>query len=153
MIASEFTLLQRTSVVTLSICGIFKEVVTISAAGIVFHDELSVVNISGLIVTIISIASYNYLKVVKMREEAREKLRKKDEGLYEELRYDGEDDPNTEADDANAANADPAPLIGDQQSRSNGGMGSSQPSGSHLHSNSTTNGVSGSSAKRREDME
>ncbi|RMD42810.1 hypothetical protein DV735_g2327, partial [Chaetothyriales sp. CBS 134920] len=62
MIASEFTLLQRTSVVTLSICGIFKEVVTITAAGIVFHDELSVVNISGLIVTISCIACYNYLK-------------------------------------------------------------------------------------------
>ncbi|KAI9751762.1 MAG: Triose-phosphate Transporter, partial [Candelina submexicana] len=41
MTASEFALLQRTSVVTLSICGIFKEVVTISAAGIVFHDQLT----------------------------------------------------------------------------------------------------------------
>ncbi|RMZ83117.1 hypothetical protein DV738_g1205, partial [Chaetothyriales sp. CBS 135597] len=63
MIASEFTLLQRTSVVTLSICGIFKEVVTISAAGIVFHDKLSIVNISGLLVTISCIACYNYLKL------------------------------------------------------------------------------------------
>lgn len=74
MIASEFTLLQRTSVVTLSICGIFKEVVTISAAGIVFHDELSFVNVSGLVVTIISIACYNYMKVGKMRTEARERF-------------------------------------------------------------------------------
>lgn len=40
MTSSEFALLQRTSVVTLSICGIFKEVVTITAAGIVFHDPL-----------------------------------------------------------------------------------------------------------------
>lgn len=77
MISAEFTLLQRTNVVTLSICGIFKEVVTISAAGIVFHDELSVVNVSGLLITIASIASYNYLKVTKMRREAREKLVKK----------------------------------------------------------------------------
>lgn len=76
MIASEFTLLQRTNVVTLSICGIFKEVVTISAAGIVFHDELSVVNVTGLLVTIASIASYNYLKITKMRREARERLAK-----------------------------------------------------------------------------
>ncbi|RMZ91530.1 hypothetical protein DV736_g1252, partial [Chaetothyriales sp. CBS 134916] len=82
MIASEFTLLQRTSVVTLSICGIFKEVVTISAAGIVFHDELSVVNISGLLVTISCIACYNYLKVTKMREEARRRLEKRDDDRY-----------------------------------------------------------------------
>lgn len=61
MISAEFTLLQRTNVVTLSICGIFKEVVTISAGGIVFHDKLSFVNISGLLVTIVSIGCYNYL--------------------------------------------------------------------------------------------
>ena len=79
MIAAEFTLLQRTSVVTLSICGIFKEVVTISAAGIVFHDELSAVNVSGLLVTIACIAGYNYLKVTKMREDARKKLEKRNE--------------------------------------------------------------------------
>ena len=79
MIASEFTLLQRTSVVTLSICGIFKEVVTISAAGIVYHDELSIINVSGLVVTILCIACYNYLKVSKMRADARSKLHKRDD--------------------------------------------------------------------------
>ncbi|TKA78889.1 hypothetical protein B0A49_01654 [Cryomyces minteri] len=70
MTASEFALLKRTSVVTLSICGIFKEVVTISAAGIVFHDPLTPINISGLVVTIASIAAYNYIKIQKMRDEA-----------------------------------------------------------------------------------
>jgi len=70
MTASEFALLQRTSVVTLSICGIFKEVMTISAAGIVFHDPLTPINISGLIVTIGSIAAYNYIKIKKMRQDA-----------------------------------------------------------------------------------
>lgn len=79
MIASEFTLLQRTNVVTLSICGIFKEVVTISAAGIVFHDELSVVNVTGLLVTIVSIACYNYMKITKMRREALEAVGKKND--------------------------------------------------------------------------
>lgn len=72
MTASEFALLQRTSVVTLSICGIFKEVVTISAAGIVFHDPLTPINISGLLVTIASIAAYNYIKIEKMRRTAQE---------------------------------------------------------------------------------
>ncbi|KAA8644379.1 putative nucleotide-sugar transporter [Aspergillus tanneri] len=71
MIASEFALLKRSSVVTLSICGIFKEVITISAAGVVFHDKLTIVNISGLIITIASIGTYNYMKISKMRAEAR----------------------------------------------------------------------------------
>lgn len=71
MTASEFALLQRTSVVTLSIAGIFKEVVTILAAGLVFHDTLTPINISGLFVTIGAIAAYNYIKIRKMREEAR----------------------------------------------------------------------------------
>jgi len=71
MTASEFALLKRTSVVTLSICGIFKEVVTITTANLVFHDPLTPINISGLIITIGSIAAYNYFKIQKMRSEAR----------------------------------------------------------------------------------
>lgn len=70
MTSSEFALLKRSSVVTLSICGIFKEVVTISAAGVIFHDKLTVVNITGLVVTIGSIGCYNYMKISKMRSEA-----------------------------------------------------------------------------------
>ncbi|KAJ4303474.1 hypothetical protein N0V90_002369 [Kalmusia sp. IMI 367209] len=71
MTASEFALLKRTSVVTLSICGIFKEVVTITTANIVFHDPLTPINLTGLVVTICSIAAYNYFKIQKMRSEAR----------------------------------------------------------------------------------
>jgi solute carrier family 35 protein C2 len=74
MIASEFALLKRSSVVTLSICGIFKEVVTISVAGIIFHDKLTLINVSGLVVTIASIACYNYMKISAMRREARNNL-------------------------------------------------------------------------------
>jgi solute carrier family 35 protein C2 len=70
MISSEFALLKRSSVVTLSICGIFKEVITISAAGVVFHDRLTFVNVVGLVITIGSIATYNYMKISKMRTEA-----------------------------------------------------------------------------------
>lgn len=74
MTASEFALLQRTSVVTLSICGIFKEVVTIAAAGIVFKDPLTPINITGLLVTIGSIIAYNYIKFMKMRRDARKEI-------------------------------------------------------------------------------
>jgi solute carrier family 35, member C2 len=74
MTTSEYSLLQRTNVVTLSICGIFKEVVTIMAAEVTYHDPLTLINVSGLLITIGSIASYNYLKIRKMREEARRDL-------------------------------------------------------------------------------
>lgn len=73
MTASEFALLKRTSVVTLSICGIFKEVVTITTANIVFNDKLTPINLGGLFVTITSIGAYNYFKIRKMREDARNK--------------------------------------------------------------------------------
>ena len=71
MTASEFALLKRTSAVTLSVCGIFKEVLTISAAGLIFGDKLTTINISGLVVTIASIAAYNYMKMQKMRDGAK----------------------------------------------------------------------------------
>lgn len=70
MTASEFALLQRTSVVTLSIAGIFKEVVTIITATLVFHDKLTLVNFLGLIVTLAAIVVYNYIKITKMRQQA-----------------------------------------------------------------------------------
>lgn len=72
MVAAEFTLLKRTSVVTLSVCGIFKEVLTISTAAKAFGDELSPINISGLVVTVVSIAAYNYVKYAKMRDGLRQ---------------------------------------------------------------------------------
>ncbi|EXJ70389.1 uncharacterized protein A1O5_06457 [Cladophialophora psammophila CBS 110553] len=143
MIASEFTLLQRTSVVTLSICGIFKEVVTISAAGIVFHDELSMVNISGLIITIISIASYNYLKIVKMREEARERLKKKDEQQYRELGDEDDDEISNAAAADSALLRDGTTVVRDPTTSS-----SSAP-----RSDSIQNGALGPSAKKKENTE
>lgn len=89
MTASEFALLQRTSVVTLSIAGIFKEVVTISAAAIVFGDVLTPINISGLFVTIGAIAAYNWIKITKMREDA---LRDVVEQHIKEEESDGEEE-------------------------------------------------------------
>ena len=89
MTTAEFALLKRTNVVTLSICGIFKEVVTISAAGAVFGDALTPVNISGLIVTLASIAAYNYLKISKMRSEAREKAELESRGAFKPIATEG----------------------------------------------------------------
>ncbi|TNY17456.1 triose-phosphate transporter family-domain-containing protein [Rhodotorula diobovata] len=49
---TEFGLIQRTSVVTLSVAGIFKEVITIFLSTVLFHDQLTPINVSGLCVTI-----------------------------------------------------------------------------------------------------
>ena len=101
MTASEFALLQRTSVVTLSIAGIFKEVVTISAAGLVFGDPLTPVNVSGLFVTIGAIAAYNWIKIRKMREDARieahqsHKREEGDSGAEADGESEGEEEWNT----------------------------------------------------------
>lgn len=70
MTAAEFALLQRTSVVTLSIAGIFKEVLTISAASVIFNDKLTIINLVGLLTTLAAIAAYNYVKISKLRREA-----------------------------------------------------------------------------------
>jgi solute carrier family 35, member C2 len=68
MTVAEFILLQRTSVLTLSIVGIAKEIVTIITATIFFGDKLTVVNGIGLMVTIGSILAYNsyrYMEFVR----------------------------------------------------------------------------------------
>lgn len=108
MISSEFALLKRSSVVTLSICGIFKEVVTISAAGIIFHDKLTTVNVTGLVVTIGSIAAYNYMKISRMRSEAQEAHWSRDGSPESET--DGEPSGGEYGDYHRVANNDPAPL-------------------------------------------
>lgn len=81
MTASEFALLQRTSVVTLSIAGIFKEVVTIVTAGQVFKDTMTTINLVGLAITIAAIAGYNYVKINKMRHEAQVEAHLKHVGI------------------------------------------------------------------------
>ncbi|KAL9113613.1 MAG: hypothetical protein Q9227_002351 [Pyrenula ochraceoflavens] len=107
MIASEFALLRRTNVVTLSICGIFKEVMTITAAELKYQDPLTPINISGLCVTLASIAAYNYLKITRMRREAREGVKAKDvvvdadtaragDGAEEAILRDGREDEEEE---------------------------------------------------------
>ena len=83
MIASEFALLQRTSVVTLSIAGIFKEVVTISAASLVFDDKLTPINFVGLLTTMAAIGAYNYVKITKMRKDAQDEVHTRHAGVHE----------------------------------------------------------------------
>ncbi|KAI0428100.1 triose-phosphate transporter family-domain-containing protein [Xylaria sp. FL1042] len=99
MTASEFALLQRSSVVTLSIAGIFKEVVTIIVAALVFDDKLTPINISGLLVTLVAIIAYNYIKLTKMRKEAQMDAHKKG---YQQEQSDSSTERGCESDDEDA---------------------------------------------------
>jgi solute carrier family 35, member C2 len=99
MTASEFALLQRSSVVTLSIAGIFKEVVTIIVAALVFDDKLTPINISGLLVTLVAIVAYNYIKLTKMREEAQRDAHSK--GIQQD-HSDSSTERGSESDDEDA---------------------------------------------------
>lgn len=59
MTLSEFYLLSKTSVLSLSIAGIFKELLTISFAYLFFDDTLTPINATGLIITLLAIIAYN----------------------------------------------------------------------------------------------
>jgi len=59
MTLSEYILLQCATLLTLSITGIFKELLTIFASGLVFGDKLNTINIIGLVVTFTDIVCYN----------------------------------------------------------------------------------------------
>lgn len=71
MITSEFFLIKRTSVVTLSVCGIFKEVATIFISSLVFGDILTIINIIGLCITLFGIGLYNWFKLKIVTARAR----------------------------------------------------------------------------------
>lgn len=65
MVASEYFVLQRAGIVPLSVAGIFKEVTTISFSAWIFGDELTPVNIIGVVVTVCGIALFSYHKYQK----------------------------------------------------------------------------------------
>ncbi|KAG7663385.1 uncharacterized protein J8A68_003133 [[Candida] subhashii] len=62
MTLCEFKLLTVAQVITLSIAGIFKELLTICLSSVIFGDRLSLINILGLILTFFDILWYNYYR-------------------------------------------------------------------------------------------
>ncbi|KAF9437884.1 Triose-phosphate Transporter [Entomortierella beljakovae] len=71
MLLAEFNLIIRTSVVSLSVMGIVKEVVTIVISSIVFHDHLTLVNILGLFITLTGIGFYHFMKYRELKAKTR----------------------------------------------------------------------------------
>lgn len=65
MTLCEFQLLSVAQVLTLSIAGIFKELLTIMLGSMIFGDTLSLVNCIGLVITFIDILWYNYYRYME----------------------------------------------------------------------------------------
>lgn len=68
MTLSEYVLLQYASLLTLSIAGIFKELLTIFVSWVVFGDKLSFINIIGLTITFADIIWYNIYRFQQNEE-------------------------------------------------------------------------------------
>ncbi|KAK6454243.1 triose-phosphate transporter family-domain-containing protein [Scheffersomyces xylosifermentans] len=62
MTVCEFKLLTVAQVTTLSIAGIFKELLTIVLSSMIFGDKLSFINVLGLVFTFADILWYNYYR-------------------------------------------------------------------------------------------
>ncbi|KAK6201196.1 triose-phosphate transporter family-domain-containing protein [Scheffersomyces amazonensis] len=75
MTLSEFKLLTVAQVTTLSIAGIFKELLTIVLSSFIFGDTLNFINILGLIITILDIGWYNYYRYYEGKEQKQHYLK------------------------------------------------------------------------------
>jgi len=75
---SEYLLLSNTSSITLSVCGIIKEIVILTLSTTIGGDPLSNINIMGLIVCLLGIALHVYLKHRRLQKEAAEEQDKED---------------------------------------------------------------------------
>lgn len=62
MTLCEFKLLSVTQVITLSVAGIFKELLTIVLSSFIFGDRLSFINVIGLVITFLDILWYNWFR-------------------------------------------------------------------------------------------
>ncbi|KAJ3072126.1 hypothetical protein HDU98_004182, partial [Podochytrium sp. JEL0797] len=70
MVMAEFQLISVTNVVTFSVAGVFKEVLTIAVSLMVFRDgEFTALKGLGLVISLVGIGIYNYVRIVAIREE------------------------------------------------------------------------------------
>ncbi|ODV85988.1 hypothetical protein CANARDRAFT_28045 [[Candida] arabinofermentans NRRL YB-2248] len=69
MTLSEFVLLQYASLLTLSIAGIFKELLTILISWLLFDDVLNFINLIGLVITLSDIIWYNMYRFEQNQKE------------------------------------------------------------------------------------
>ena len=58
-----FRLIAHTSVVTFSIAGIVKEILTIAVSSLIFGDDFPILKGLGLIISLIGISMYNWFRI------------------------------------------------------------------------------------------
>jgi len=63
MIIAEYNIIMNTGVVTLSVAGIFKEIIVLVCSHFIFHDTFTTQAVIGLIISLIGIGLYNYHKI------------------------------------------------------------------------------------------
>lgn len=68
MVWAEFTLISNTSALTFMVAGTFKEIVTVGAAVLFLHERFTLVNAAGLVVLIVGVVLFNYLKYQKLKQ-------------------------------------------------------------------------------------
>ncbi|KAI9510918.1 triose-phosphate transporter family-domain-containing protein [Russula earlei] len=68
MVLTEYYIIQRVGAVPMSIAGIAKEVATISVSALIFGDELTPLNITGVAVTVCGIGLFTHHKYRKRLE-------------------------------------------------------------------------------------
>lgn len=68
MVQAELLLIKQTSVVTLSVAGTFKELLTIALSMLIFHDQLTRSTVLGIGISLIGIAGYKYIQIKALLE-------------------------------------------------------------------------------------
>lgn len=69
MVVAEFALIANTSALTFMVAGTFKEIVTVAAAVLFLGENFTWINGMGLLVLILGVVLFNYLKFQKLRSE------------------------------------------------------------------------------------
>ncbi|KXS19297.1 TPT-domain-containing protein [Gonapodya prolifera JEL478] len=85
MILVEFGLIKHAGVVVLSVAGIFKEILTITTSHIVFGDSITTLNFVGLVVSLVGIIGFNYLKIVEHLQREKNLLSKDKDSEYDTI--------------------------------------------------------------------
>lgn len=70
LLLAELRVVQLSSGLTLSVAGVFKELLTVGASAIFFGDVLTPYNVGGLLLCLVGIAVYNHLKLQEMARSA-----------------------------------------------------------------------------------
>lgn len=67
MVWAEYMLIANTSALTFMVAGTFKEIVTVGAAVLFLHEPFTLINALGLVVLLMGVILFNYMKYQKIR--------------------------------------------------------------------------------------